>query len=81
MKRIIKFEKEDCRPCVLVNEFLSSKKISYEIVNPFDEPETAIKYKIRSVPTTLLLENEEVIMRVNGYQPEELRDMIEVYTL
>ncbi|MFT4071596.1 MAG: thioredoxin family protein [Dysgonamonadaceae bacterium] len=81
MKRIIKFEKEDCRPCVLVNEFLSGKKISYEIVNPFDEPETAIKYKIRSVPTTLLLENEEVIMRVNGYQPEELRDMIEVYTL
>lgn len=77
MKKIIKFEKEDCNPCVMVSEYFKTNSISFDAVNPFNNPEAAMKYKIRSVPTTLLIENEEVVMRVVGYQPNELRSMID----
>ena len=77
MKRIIKFEKEDCNPCLMVSEYFKTHSIAFDAINPFNNPEVAVKYKIRSVPTTLLIENGEVLMRVTGYQPNELKSMIE----
>ncbi len=77
MKKIIKFEKADCNPCVMVSKYLDSKSTVFETINPFNNPEVAVKYKIRSVPTTLLIENDEVLMRSIGYQPEELNQIIE----
>lgn len=77
MKKILKFEKEDCNPCVMVSEYFKMNGVSIDTVNPFNNPEVAMKYKIRSVPTTLLVEDDEILMRVIGYQPAELRSMIE----
>ncbi|MFT4224768.1 thioredoxin domain-containing protein [Dysgonomonas sp.] len=77
MKKIIKFEKADCNPCVMVSQYLDSKSTAFEVINPFNNPEVAVKYKIRSVPTTLLIENDKVLMRSIGYQPEELNQIIE----
>lgn len=77
MKKIIKFEKSDCNPCVMVSKHLDSKSTVFETINPFNNPEVAVKYKIRSVPTTLLIENDEVLMRSIGYQPDELNQIIE----
>ncbi len=72
MARIIKFEKNDCAPCAQVSSYLDSKGISYETVNPFDEPELAVKFKVRTVPTVIVLEDEEVKHRIIGFKPEEL---------
>lgn len=77
MKKIIKFEKADCNPCLMVSEYFKANSIPFDAVNPFNDPEIAVKYKIRSVPTTLLVEGDEVLMKVIGYQPGELRSMIE----
>ncbi len=77
MKKIIKFEKADCNPCVMVSQHLDSKLISFEAINPFDNPELAVKYRVRSVPTTILLKDNDELMRIIGYQPEELNKMIE----
>lgn len=77
MKKIIKFEKDDCNPCVQVSNYLISKNIEFEVINPFDSPEIAVKYRIRSVPTTLLIDSEKELARVIGYQPSELDVMIE----
>lgn len=77
MKKIIKFEKEDCNPCLMVSEYFEANSVPFDAVNPFNSPEIAVKYKIRSVPTTLLIENDEVVMKVIGYQPTELKSMIE----
>lgn len=72
MARIIKFEKNDCAPCAQVSSYLDSKGISYETVNPFDEPELAVKFKVRTVPTVIVLEEDEVKHRIIGFKPEEL---------
>lgn len=76
MKKIIKFEKADCNPCVMVSEYLKSKSISFEAINPFDNPELAVKYKVRSVPTTILVKDNSELMRTIGYRPDELNNMI-----
>ena len=72
MTRIIKFEKNDCAPCNQVSEFLDRKGISYEKVNPFDKPELAIQYKVRTVPTVIVLNQDQETQRIIGFKPEEL---------
>lgn len=72
MTRIIKFEKNDCAPCDQVSEFLDSRGINYEKINPFDEPELAIRFKVRTVPTVIVLRDEEEAQRIIGFKPEEL---------
>ena len=72
MTRIIKFEKNDCAPCDQVSNFLDSKGISYEKVNPFDKPELAIQFKVRTVPTVIVLDDNQEQKRIIGFKPEEL---------
>lgn len=76
MARIIKFEKNDCAPCDQVSAYLDNKGISYEKVNPFDEPELAVKFKVRTVPTVIVLEGEEIKHRVIGFKPQELEEAL-----
>lgn len=76
MRKIVKFEKEDCNPCVMVSRFLENKNIAFEAVNPFNSPEMAMKHKIRSVPTTILVDGSEELVRIVGYDPEKLNTMV-----
>ena len=76
MKKLIKFEKEDCNPCVMVSDLLDKSGVEYEKVNPFNNPELAMKYKVRTVPTTILLDQDEEIKRTIGFNPEELKELI-----
>ena len=76
MTRIIKFEKNDCAPCDQVSDFLDRKGISYEKVNPFDQPDLAILFKVRTVPTVIVLENDEEQARIIGFKPEELSAIV-----
>ena len=72
MTRILKFEKKDCAPCNQVSEYLDRKGIAYETVNPFDKPELAIQYKVRTVPTVIVLQENSETKRIIGFKPEEL---------
>jgi len=72
MTRVIKFEKNDCAPCNQVSEFLDQRGIIYETVNPFDKPELAIQYKVRTVPTVIVIEQEQEKQRIIGFKPDEL---------
>jgi len=72
MTRVIKFEKNDCAPCNQVSEFLDQRGITYETVNPFDKPELAIQFKVRTVPTVIVIEQEQEKQRIIGFKPEEL---------
>ncbi len=78
MKKLIKFEKNDCNPCNMVSEILDKKGVSYEKINPFDNPEMAIKFKVRTVPTVILLEKDEEVKRTIGYNVEELNEIVEL---
>ena len=77
MKKLIKFEKNDCNPCAMVSEFLDKKSVSYERVNAFDNPEMAMKYRVRTVPTVVLVDGETEIKRSMGFKVEELNEILE----
>ena len=75
MKKLVKFEKNDCNPCAMVSDLLDKKGVEYERVNPFDNPEMAVKYRVRSVPTVILFEENEEIKRTIGFKPEEINEI------
>lgn len=77
MKKIVKFEKKDCNPCVLVSDYLDRTGVAYQTVNPFDEPHLAMKYKVRTLPTVILLNEGEEVGRTIGFQPSELKTIVE----
>lgn len=76
MRKILKFEKNDCNPCALVSDLLDKSGVQYEKVNPFNNPELAMKYKVRSVPTVILVEQDQEIKRTVGFKPEELQEIM-----
>lgn len=78
MKKLIKFEKDNCKPCEMVSEYLNSKGVEFEAINAYDNPMRASKMKVRSVPTLMLIDTEgNEIKRIVGYNPQEIDLMIE----
>ena len=78
MKKLIKFEKENCKPCEFVTQYLNDKGVEFEAINAYDNPMKASKMKVRSVPTLMLLDNEgNEIRRIVGYNPQEIDQLIE----
>lgn len=74
--RLLKFEKEGCIPCENVSNYLESKNIVYEKINAFDNPELSIEFKIRTVPTLVLLKDGNEVKRVVGYDEEKIDELI-----
>lgn len=74
--KVIKFEKQNCVPCTMVQNFLDDKGIEVEKVNPFDNPDEAIKYQIGSVPVVILLDGDTEVKRSIGYKPDELEEIV-----
>lgn len=88
VKKIIKTSASWCAPCRFyaptfhkVSKYDEYKDIEFKEYDLDDEEgeKLALKYNIRSVPTTLLLdENDEVIYKVMGNVPEsELTKIID----
>ncbi len=78
MYRIIKFEKVDCAPCKQVDQLLNKLELSEHVdhVMAFDNPEFAAKFGIRSLPSIIVLdENETVIQRIVGVKPDEIKGL------
>lgn len=78
MKKVIKFEKPGCQPCEMVSAVLGEIGVAFESVNPFDQPDMAVKYKIRSVPTVLVLDGETEVDRIMGVDAGRLRQLAEL---
>lgn len=77
MSKIIKFEKDGCVPCQMVNNYMDDKGIEMEHINPFENPELAVEYDIGSVPVTILLDDSgNEIDRSIGFKPPELERII-----
>lgn len=78
MKKLIKFEKDNCKPCEFVTQYLNDKGVEFEAINAYDNPMKASKMKVRSVPTLMLLDDEgNEIRRIVGYNPQEIDQLIE----
>lgn len=74
--KLYKFYAEWCAPCKMLSKVIAEAKdkIDVEVVE-FDidaEMMTAVNYGIRSVPTMVLVDDQEKeIKRLNGYVNEE----------
>lgn len=77
MSKIIKFEKENCTPCKMVDSFLNSKNVNVEKIDVLEDEEMVEKYNISSVPVTILLDDKDIeIGRSIGFKPPELEGLI-----
>lgn len=68
---LVKFGAPWCGPCKMLAPTIEQMDVDgynvYE-VNIEDEPDLAVKYRIRSVPTTIIFENGEPIKTFIGVQ-------------
>ncbi|ALA13037.1 thioredoxin domain [Bacillus phage TsarBomba] len=77
--QIIKFENEGCNPCKAVGEYLDREVKEYRVIDAFKEPREAAKFDIGSVPTVILLDDNDVeVKRSVGFKPAELEEIIEL---
>lgn len=77
--QIIKFEKDGCKPCEAVGAFLDDAVEEYRVIDAFKEPREAAKFDIGSVPTVILLDDNEVeVKRSVGFKPAELEEIVEL---
>lgn len=72
MKRIVVYGKEGCAPCATMKKMLEEAGTEYEYKDIMKNMEDVSKYDLRSVPTTLVFEGEEVIKRIVGISKEVL---------
>ena len=76
--KLLKFEKQNCPGCTLVDNYLNEHGIVADKINPFEEPSMAAKFDISSVPTIILLDDHgNEIKRSTGFKPNELEEMIQ----
>lgn len=70
MRKLLKFSASWCHPCAELAKQLSITQLPYPLES-YDtdtvDSEIIKKYNIRSLPTLILLENDEVIWRNTGY--------------
>lgn len=71
--QIIKFYSESCGPCKVLDANLKKAGIKFESVNVYDDKnaDMVTKFKIRSVPTLVKLENGIEVKRHTGLLTEE----------
>lgn len=77
MKQILYFSASWCQPCYMLGPIMESLKeqVNYHKLDIDNEQDLAIQYKVRSVPTLVLIENGVEKNRLVGVHqsPEILR--------
>lgn len=73
---ILDFGATNCGPCKILDKILEeiedkNKNIIIGKVNIEDSPSIAIKYSVMSVPTIVVLKENEVIQKISGLKDKE----------
>ena len=80
MKKILRFTADWCGPCKSLAKNLSVADISgitIEVIDIDKSQETALYYGIRSVPTLVMVKDDNVIKRHTGVMtPTQLKEWI-----
>ena len=75
MKKILFFSAPWCGSCKIlkprINALEQEGLIEVEHLNSDNNPDLAIKYSIKNIPTLILLENEEEVGRLSGAKSKE----------
>lgn len=79
MKELLKFSASWCGPCKSLHKIMSGANLGVNIkeVDIDDNPDLAVHYGIRSVPTLVLLEDGKEVKRMFGVKKaEELKEWL-----
>ena len=71
LKMIIKFYTEGCAPCKAVGGILDNKGIEYEEIDIGKDIDSAIYYKVRSVPTVINTDTGATLVGFKGIYDTE----------
>lgn len=70
MKKLLYFSATWCGPCINLSPILmgicKSNNIPIKKIDVDQDPENTIKYRIRSIPTLIVIENDQEIKRHIG---------------
>lgn len=73
---ILVLTQNNCRYCGMVKQYLDDNEVEYDTVNMSDETEYQTKYDVMGAPTIVLLDDEEVIAKSTGFDPDTLDTFI-----
>lgn len=77
MYEIIVFSGPWCSACEMYKHSLNLAGISFSIVDVEDQPAITMQYNIKSLPTTIILQNKEVIARFDqAISPQRILNII-----
>ena len=73
MKKVLRFTAPWCQPCKTLAKMLTeiNSPIPIEVVDIEEKPDLAAQYKIRSVPTMVITENDVELSRLTGTQQKD----------
>ena len=74
MKKVIRFTASWCAPCKALASILEEVKtdLPIEVVDIDENKELAIQYRVRSVPTLILVDENKELKRMTGVQAKNL---------
>ena len=76
MRKILKLYKDNCPPCSALNSWLENNEIAFESQNVMNDFDAIEKYSLKSLPTTIIFEDEREINRVVGFDVNKLKEAI-----
>ena len=80
MKKILKFSASWCQPCKMLAKNLETAQLTIPVeeVDIDEKTDMSVEYKIRGVPTLVMLEDGKEVKRVSGVKtPAELKEWAE----
>lgn len=76
MKKLVVYSGKNCAACVALKTKMASENIQYEEKDVSKNMQDVKMYSIRSVPTTLVFEDDNYLTTVVGNKLEEIKSFI-----
>jgi thioredoxin 2 len=77
MKEVIVFSAQWCGQCQPFKKALEQQGVSFENVDADEHQKKMIQLGVRSLPTTLVMEDGVEVARITGNKPQEVKKALE----